>query len=152
MDYDIVWKSTPAERYQEGPDSMIERALRVVSSRTGLAVEEIPTFGGSDSAEADNGLTVQGRSLEDAHRILNDVGAAVGKRAWLTNSRTNEYLVYFDPTDRGRRCPDSGACHHGCTVGCWRVANAGPLSIAQYPDDLWPDEVKAAYAENDGSL
>lgn len=51
-----------------------------------------------------------------------------------------------------RECPDRGTCHHGCTVGCWRVANAAPLSIAKFPDNRWPDEVVAEHAENDGSL
>lgn len=48
-----------------------------------------------------------------------------------------------------RQCPDSGTCHHECTVGCWRVANAGPLSF--YGED-WPAEVVAEFGENDGHI
>lgn len=44
----------------------------------------------------------------------------------------------------GKTCPDSGACHHGCTERCWRVSRALPLSITGWVD--WPDEVKAAHA------
>ena len=38
-----------------------------------------------------------------------------------------------DPTRR--RCPDAGTCHHECAddAVCWRVKNAGPLSI--YAED-----------------
>lgn len=39
-----------------------------------------------------------------------------------------------------RVCPDGGACHHGCDVGCWRVNSAEPLS-GVYPDDDWPASV-----------
>lgn len=53
--------------------------------------------------------------------------------------------------DPKRECPDEGFCHHGCTVGCWRVANAGPLS-GVYPDNEWPDEVQDTHRDNDGSL
>ena len=39
-----------------------------------------------------------------------------------------------------RRCPDAGKCHHDCQIGCWRVANAGPLS-GVYPNNEWPASV-----------
>jgi hypothetical protein len=38
-----------------------------------------------------------------------------------------------------RRCPDDGRCHHGCIVGCWRVAGCAPLSAAY---EEWPESVK----------
>jgi hypothetical protein len=45
-----------------------------------------------------------------------------------------------------RLCPDGGKCHHNCgpEESCWRVNHAGPLSIAKYPNDDWPEEVKKA--------
>lgn len=49
-------------------------------------------------------------------------------------------------------CPDTGTCHHGCSFGCWRVENAAPLSIAKFPDDRWPDDIKRDWTDNDGSL
>ncbi|GAA1281742.1 hypothetical protein [Saccharothrix xinjiangensis] len=45
-----------------------------------------------------------------------------------------------------RRCPDDGRCHHGCNVGCFRVAAAGPLS-GVFPGDRWPDQVRAEHAD-----
>ncbi len=36
------------------------------------------------------------------------------------------------------RCPDDGACHHGCVWRCWRVDYCGPLS-GVYPGDVWPE-------------
>jgi hypothetical protein len=50
------------------------------------------------------------------------------------------------------QCPDTGTCHHACTIGCWRVTHAGPLSIAKFPGNRWPDHIKAEYADTDGSL
>jgi hypothetical protein len=41
------------------------------------------------------------------------------------------------------RCPDGGACHHGCATACFRVRWMGPLS-GVYPGDQWPDDVRAA--------
>ena len=44
------------------------------------------------------------------------------------------------------RCPDGGACHHGCgATGCRRVRTCGPLS-GVYDGDDWPDEVLAKHA------
>lgn len=41
------------------------------------------------------------------------------------------------------RCPDSGSCHHECPEGgaCFRVLTCGPLSIAGYPHDEWPEAI-----------
>jgi putative component of membrane protein insertase Oxa1/YidC/SpoIIIJ protein YidD len=41
-----------------------------------------------------------------------------------------------------RSCPDDAACHHDCTLSCWRVATCAPLTASGWDD--WPDEVKAA--------
>jgi hypothetical protein len=35
------------------------------------------------------------------------------------------------------KCPDGGACHHGCEGSCWRVSWCGPLS-GVFPGDRWP--------------
>lgn len=43
-------------------------------------------------------------------------------------------------------CPDGGGCGHECLKVCWRVSNAGPLSIAKYPGDRWPLEVLREHA------
>lgn len=44
-----------------------------------------------------------------------------------------------------RRCPDDGACHHGCEpLQCFRVACCAPLS--SYGED-WSPEVKARYGD-----
>lgn len=45
----------------------------------------------------------------------------------------------------GGDCPDGGACHHGCTMICWRVSNAEPLSGAGYGAH-WPAEIQAEHA------
>lgn len=56
----------------------------------------------------------------------------------------------LDPPARFRpSCPDSGACHHNCPNGglpCFRVMHCAPLSIAKYPGDAWPDEMKSDHA------
>jgi hypothetical protein len=50
-----------------------------------------------------------------------------------------------------RTCPDEGYCHHWCGLGgCFRVAHAGPLSIAAYPGDDWPEAVITAERELGG--
>lgn len=49
-----------------------------------------------------------------------------------------------------RRCPDDGACHHGCGQKCWRVRWAGPFS-GTYPDDRWPDDIVAANPPDTGT-
>lgn len=51
-------------------------------------------------------------------------------------------------------CPDGGRCWHVCPLvegapegkgsPCWRVSSAVPLS-GVFPDDRWPDDVKAAH-------
>lgn len=44
-------------------------------------------------------------------------------------------------TSEGRRCPDGGACHHGCQpVECFRVQTCGPLS--EYGEDWKPEDVE----------
>lgn len=45
--------------------------------------------------------------------------------------------------DARRLCPDGGACHHGCEVGCYRVGACEPLS-GVYEGDRWPESVKDA--------
>ena len=42
-------------------------------------------------------------------------------------------------------CPDGGTCHHQCARTCWRVWNCGPLSAAGFPDDRWPEAIRAAH-------
>ena len=54
--------------------------------------------------------------------------------------------------DTKKECPDTGTCHHRCSVGCFRVEYCGPLSIANFPDDRWPDEIKARFTPSDGML
>lgn len=50
-------------------------------------------------------------------------------------------------TSVAERCPDTGACHHDCDgtpaegLPCFRVLTCGPLGIAKYPRDEWPDDV-----------
>lgn len=51
-------------------------------------------------------------------------------------------------------CPDGGTCHHRCQgvesgkgMPCFRVLCCGPLSIAKYPRDRWPVDVKVAHAK-----
>jgi hypothetical protein len=63
------------------------------------------------------------------------------------------YLTDYRPPAKGRpdACPDGGTCHHGCTVGCFRVQTCGPLS-GVFPGDRWPADVVATQADNDGSL
>jgi hypothetical protein len=48
-------------------------------------------------------------------------------------------------------CPDGGACHHGCTRGCFRGVTAGPLSAAGWGEQ-WPAWVREAYSDTDGRL
>lgn len=48
-------------------------------------------------------------------------------------------------TDK-KKCPDDGACHHGCARLCFRVQFCGPLS-GVYPDDRWPEEIKTEYSQ-----
>jgi hypothetical protein len=55
------------------------------------------------------------------------------------------------PLPSDRECPDGGACHHGCTTGCFRVAWAGPLS-GVFPGDTWPAGIIAEYGTQDGVL
>lgn len=50
------------------------------------------------------------------------------------------------------KCPDTGACHHRCTTGCWRVLHCGPLSAAKFPDNRWPDYIREQNEESDGVL
>ena len=49
-------------------------------------------------------------------------------------------------------CPDGGRCHHSCTVTerCWRVENAGPLSITDW--DTWPAEILDSHLPTDGRI
>lgn len=54
-------------------------------------------------------------------------------------------------TWRDRDCPDDGTCHHYCTVGCWRVMHAEPLSAAGWGDQ-WPEEIRRANEQSDGVL
>lgn len=49
------------------------------------------------------------------------------------------------PTQAEIGCPDSGTCHHGCQIQCWRVQTCSPLSIAKFPKDRWPDDVRIAH-------
>jgi hypothetical protein len=45
-------------------------------------------------------------------------------------------------------CPDGGTCHHQCEPSaCFRVRNCGPLSVANYPGNRWPDDVQAQHAD-----
>lgn len=55
-------------------------------------------------------------------------------------------------------CPDGGTCHHLCPLGvdpqghltglpCFRVVTCGPLSIAKFPGDRWPDDLRAVHIE-----
>lgn len=54
-------------------------------------------------------------------------------------------------TPEKSRCPDGGACHHGCAATeCFRVIGAGPLS-GVFPGDRWPAAIKAAYGADNVS-
>jgi hypothetical protein len=47
-----------------------------------------------------------------------------------------------------RRCPDGGACHHQCTAGeCFRVRFCAPLSLAGFPGNDWPDDIREQYGK-----
>jgi hypothetical protein len=50
----------------------------------------------------------------------------------------------------GRACPDTGACYHGCTTGCWRVLHTSPLGIAGW-GNRWPEEIRQAHPDSDGT-
>jgi hypothetical protein len=53
--------------------------------------------------------------------------------------------VTDDPPQSEEGCPDGGACHHRCLVGCWRVVHAEPLGAAGYPYGNWPTSTRRAY-------
>lgn len=86
---------------------------------------------------------------EDGHVHDEDVQVQVhragygGKGTWWPHGTKHEQVVtvMIEWID-SKRCPDSGTCHHRCVGGCFRVENAGPLSIAGYKNDEWPEIVK----------
>lgn len=66
----------------------------------------------------------------------------------LSNPEVTREMVDVVANREQGLCPDSGTCHHGCEGGpCARVQIAGPLS-GVFPNDEWPEFVKAAHRES----
>lgn len=82
--------------------------------------------------------------------IQKAVGRELGEEEWIiAREAFATELDRLRPSEgtqqNARRCPDGGACHHGCEpLQCFRVDCCSPLS--SHGED-WSDAVKARYGQ-----